>query len=176
MRISIDNIRDGVSTMEFDCKPDEIDLELESVSFVGSVSASLKLVKQDVNVYIQARMSVVMETECARCLKPVRRTLKATSENQYEPLPDLTGKPQEEIGIRYYSDEYIDLSEDLRENLLLEVPARVLCSDDCKGLCPHCGQDLNTGKCNCSLESEEVKTGKFAEFARSLELKRKLEV
>ena len=78
---------------------------------------------------------------------------------------------------RYYSEEYIDLSEDIRESFLLEIPTRVLCSEKCEGLCPQCGKNLNEGKCDCRLESEETQTSsRFAELVKMLEINGKLEV
>jgi uncharacterized protein len=110
--------------------------------------------------------------ECARCLSPVQRVLEGSLENQYRPLPKTSRNLLDDIGIGYYSGEYIDLSDGFRESLLLELPAKVLCSEDCAGLCPHCGHNLNEGKCNCRLEPEEVPTSKFAELIRTLEINR----
>ena len=47
------------------------------------------------------------------------------------------------------ADEFADLTEELRECIILSFPSNPLCSEDCKGLCPHCGADLNKGPCRC---------------------------
>ena len=48
--------------------------------------------------------------------------------------------------------EYIDISKDVREYALLAIPMKNLCKEDCKGLCSHCGKDLNEGECGCTNE------------------------
>ena len=180
LRIALEDIREGVSDLELTCGPEEIGLEdyrgrdghVPDVCFTGCVTARLKLFKQSDKVFVRAELSVDIQVECARCLSPVQRTLEGASENQYRPLPKMVQYPLDAIGIRYYSGEYIDLSDDFRESLLLELPTRILCSEDCKGLCPYCGKNLNEGECNCCPELEEVQVSGFADLIKMLEPKR----
>ena len=176
LKIAVEEIREGVSTLELTSEPEEIGLESEDVFFSSPVFAELELFRQNDKVFVKARLTVTVELGCARCLTNVRRTLVGTLENQYRPLPKIARDIVDDIGIGYYSGEYIDLSDDFRESLLLELPAKVLCLEDCRGLCPQCGQNLNTGKCNCHLELEETQTSRFAELVKMLELDKKLEV
>ena len=172
MRIAFDDIPQGVSTLESKCGAEEIGLEAEGVSFIDPIIARLKLFRQGDEVFVEADLSVAMELECARCLCPIHRVLEGALENQYQPLPKEARDILDDIGIGYYVGEYIDLSDDVRESLLLEVPARVLCSENCEGLCSHCGQNLNEEKCNCCSKPEEVRTSKFAELIKMLEIDR----
>ncbi len=176
MRIAAEDIPEGISDLELTCEVHEIGLEAEEVGFVGPVTAKVNLFKQDDKIYVKAKLSVVMESECAKCLSSVHETLEVSSENQYRPLPNTSRYILDDIGIRYYEEEYIDLSEDISENHLLEVPVRILCSEDCKGLCPHCGQNLNKGKCDCRVDPEEPKDSRFADLVKTLKIEGKLEV
>ena len=177
MRIALKDIRESLSTLDITCGVEEIGLEAEGVCFTDPVTASLKLFRQDDIVFVKAELSVVMELECARCLSIVHRQLTGTFENQYQPLPNTPQRLMDDIGIRYYSEDYIDLSDDIKEGFILEIPARILCSDNCKGLCPRCGQNLNQGECDCRLESEEeAQTSKLAEYIKTLNIKNKLGV
>jgi len=176
LKIAIEDIREGVSTLELVCRAEEIGLESESICFIGSVIAKLRLFRQLDKVFVKAELVTSIELECARCLKPVEVILKGAFENQYRPLPKTIKETLDDIGIGYYSEEYIDLSDDFRESLLLELPIKVLCSESCEGLCPRCGKNLNKGECDCHPESEEVLSSKFAELAKMLEIDRKLEV
>ena len=176
MRIAIEDIPAGVSNLELTCGVEELGLETEGVRFASVVAVKLNLFNHDDKVFVKVKSSVAVESECARCLSPVHRILEAYSENQYRPLPKTARYQFDDIGIKYYSEEYIDLSEDLRENLLLEVPARILCSENCKGICPHCGQNLNEGKCDCCLEPEQTQDSRFADLVKMLEINGKLEV
>lgn len=172
MKLAIEEIPEGVSTLELVCKPAEIDLESDGVRFIDPVDIKLWLFRQIDKIFVKAEISVNIEMECARCLSAVQMILRGTSENQYRPVPKVPIGLLDDIGIGYYSGEYIDLSNDLRESLLLEIPLKVLCVEDCKGLCPRCGQDLNKGKCDCYLEPEEAHFSKFAELIKMLELNR----
>jgi uncharacterized protein len=61
----------------------------------------------------------------------------------------------EDVDISYYRDDRIDLNELLREQFYLALPMKPLCRDDCKGLCPQCGTNLNTGACSCATQWED---------------------
>ena len=176
MRIAIEEIQEGVSTSEAACGPEEIGLEAEGVTFIGPVTVRLGLFKQNDKIYVKAELSVTIESECSRCLSPVQIALKGAFESQYRPLPKSPRDLLDDIGIGYYSGEYIDLSDDFRESLLLEVPAKILCSENCRGWCPRCGKNLNEGKCDCCSESEEVRNPKFAELVKMLKVNKRLEV
>jgi uncharacterized protein len=100
--------------------------------------------------YWQARLGTVVQTECRRCLTPVRVPLTQSL--------GLVFVAEEEAG--QDDDVYVvprratalDLSEAVREELILAVPQFVECRDDCRGLCPKCGADLNAGPCGCQTE------------------------
>jgi uncharacterized protein len=169
LRIAVEDLREGVSTLEFTCKPEEISLDLDDVNFTSPVDIKLKLFKQGDKIYVKAELSVNIERECDRCLKLVHEVLTGNMEIQYRPTPKMDSLIMDDIGIGYYLGEYIELSDDIRESLMLELPVKVLCSEDCKGFCPKCGQNLNESKCNCHLETKEVRNPKFAELAKLLE-------
>lgn len=101
---------------------------------------------------LRASCSVRVDGRCARCLAPVHITL----ETQFSRTV-ATQLEKEDV-----SDEYllvcrdsIEIGEPLREELLLSLPTRLLCRDDCKGLCPKCGKDLNSGECGCTASEPD---------------------
>lgn len=172
MRLLLEEIPEGVSNLKIKCSPAEIDLESDGIYFNDPVIAKLKLFKQIDKVFIKAELSVDIDLECARCLSPIHTILKGSFENQYMPMPKIQSGIMDDIGICYYTGDCIELSDDFRESLLLELPIRILCSENCKGLCPKCGQNLNDGKCDCKLEFVEVQKSKFALLAKILETKK----
>jgi uncharacterized protein len=103
-----------------------------------------------VNGHVEARAQV----ECDRCLKPVELpvnadfTLEYISDSDYETARavELT---EAEMSVSVFDGEAIDVDEIVKEQILLAVPTRMLCREDCKGICPECGTDRNTGECNC---------------------------
>lgn len=113
---------------------------------------------QDIRVV--GEMSTRVEVACARCLDPVSRDVARNFDLLYRPLGSDAGRAeisvtQAEAEIGYYTGEGVLLEDILREQLLLEVPIKVVCREECKGLCPHCGQNLNQGSCDCVEESKD---------------------
>lgn len=113
------------------------------------------LVLQDVRLH--GELATRVEMPCARCLKPVERDIVRDYDLLYRPEPSLSGKaksPELELSgaeseISFYGGEGLELAEVLREQILLDLPLRVLCGEDCKGLCPTCGVDRNRETCTC---------------------------
>ena len=111
-----------------------------------------KGVIQDIRV--QGELATSVETACARCLEPVTREVARQLELLYRPQGVDAGREeisvtQAEAEIGYYVGEGVELADILREQILLEVPMKVVCREDCKGLCPSCGHNLNQGACHC---------------------------
>ncbi len=113
---------------------------------------------QDIRVV--GDMSTRVEVACARCLDPVARDIARNFDLLYRPLGADAGREeisvtQAEAEIGYYTGDGVLLEDILREQLLLEVPIKVVCREDCKGLCPQCGQNRNQGSCNCVTQAED---------------------
>ena len=89
-----------------------------------------------------------VEHVCARCLKEVKENLSDPVEYSY----DSTNVDE------------IDTLADIRDDLILSHPERYLCKDDCKGLCPNCGTDLNAAKCRCSSRQSQNPFSKLQKF------------
>ncbi|MCI8590548.1 MAG: DUF177 domain-containing protein [Clostridiales bacterium] len=88
------------------------------------------------------------EAACDRCLQPVSSTLTV----EFKRTVALPGTLIDENDDDYIviEENAVDVDIPLLEEILLSVPSKILCREDCKGLCPKCGQDLNTGACSCS--------------------------
>ena len=103
-----------------------------------------------------------LEATCARCLNPVPQTLEREFDLLYRPTGvDRRGDEQAiheaDTEIGYYQGEGLQLEDVLREQVLLAVPIRLLCRDDCKGLCPQCGCNLNRETCHCTPPAGDVR-------------------
>jgi uncharacterized protein len=94
--------------------------------------------------------SVEYVAQCARCLSPVSGEFTLDLEKTVAPrnlLGDLDEDKLDEFAI--VEDGFLDMDEQLKEQLEMEFPSRFLCKDDCAGLCQRCGKNLNDGKCSC---------------------------
>ena len=94
------------------------------------------------------------EVPCARCVESVEIPLQSDFDLIFRPVGADAG-PQEraisagETEIGYYQKDSLLLEDVLREQVLLSLPVRTLCKEDCKGLCPRCGQNRNSQACSC---------------------------
>jgi len=123
---------------------------------------------------LRGRVSVNLELQCARCLDPVSQTVHREFELLYRPLGADAGRDElsvtvAEAEIGYYQGEGILLEDVLREQVLLSLPLKVTCREDCKGLCPHCGKNLNLEQCSCSVPLEDPRWAALKEVRSRLE-------
>ena len=88
--------------------------------------------------------------KCARCLKDVPSLLAVELEKTVAVKGTLVNEDNDDYILS--EDGFIEIDEPLKEQLLLEFPFRHLCSEECKGLCPVCGKDLNEGPCGCDTK------------------------
>jgi uncharacterized protein len=95
-----------------------------------------------------------IEVRCARCIEPVPTKVGGKFDLLYRPLGVDAGKDERSISeaeteIGYYSGDGLELNDVLREQILLALPLRIVCSESCRGLCPGCGKNLNVEACGC---------------------------
>jgi uncharacterized protein len=112
------------------------------------------------DIRLRGRFSAGLELQCARCLEPVRQDVSRQFELLYRPLGVDAGRDElsvsdAEAEIGYYQGEGILLEDVLREQVLLALPLRTICREDCKGLCPQCGKNLNQEQCSCAVPVED---------------------
>ena len=106
------------------------------------------------DIRLTGRYEGQFRVPCARCLDPVEVPLSGEFDLIFRPVgvdaesaERSISAPETEIG--YYQEDSLLLEDVLREQVLLSLPARTLCKDDCKGLCPRCGKNRNLDPCTC---------------------------
>lgn len=109
-------------------------------------------------IEVAGRLTVVVELACSRCLEPFDLPLTHRFDLTYsQKIPkalhgdesqgeELTA---EQIGVIYYKGEEIDFTDAIQEQVVMALPYKTLCKEDCKGLCLHCGTDFNHNTCQC---------------------------
>ena len=126
------------------------------------------------DIRLKGRLSAGFELNCARCLEPVPQDVKREFELLYRPLGADAGRDElsvtdAEAEIGYYQGDGILLEDVLREQVLLALPLKVTCREDCKGLCPHCGKNLNQEPCSCTTLVEDPRWSALKEIRDRLE-------
>jgi uncharacterized protein len=98
---------------------------------------------------------------CARCLEEATLEIEA---GQQEFVPTAKDGWEESDLSAFVEDLVVDVDGIAREALVLALPGQVLCTESCKGLCPHCGQDLNRGTCGCSRHETDERWNKLKDL------------
>lgn len=127
---------------------------LDGVEFTSSARVIGEVTDNAGYMRLAVKVSLDYRGECARCLCPIDDTLSFDFERTVVSEDTLSRESDGEDDD--YSDEYavlddgkLDIDGQLREMLILEFPSKLLCREDCKGLCIKCGHDLNEGDCGC---------------------------
>ena len=102
--------------------------------------------------YWQGTARTVVAGECRRCLTPVTTPLTLDIGALFTQDPDAQDDP-DSYPVAPDATE-VDVTPVVREELVLAAPRFALCREDCKGLCPQCGKDWNTGRCDCNPVTE----------------------
>ena len=123
----------------------------------GPVEAHLGISKAGAEYVLEGRLSGTVRLRCDRCLEPYPRDLKCDfrlclSPGSSESEPSEVELSEEDLAVDFVAEEQIDLDEIFREQIYLSLPMKSLCREDCLGLCPVCGADLNKVKCECQPE------------------------
>lgn len=127
----------NVETDTFECDGASYQvLETEPIVLKVSVTSRNK-------VTITGDTSITLKMPCDRCLEPTRQVIDIDIESEVD-----FDEPDDECQV-YVSEQTIDVDKLLCSYIITNLPMKVLCSDDCKGLCGVCGANLNNGECGC---------------------------
>ncbi len=147
MRINISDISKNHGA-SLNVEIHEVLPELKSVqeeyTFDEPIDFKGRLVNYSGILKLSGNLNVKYKTGCFRCLKELDGSLNIVLEEEF-----VEADKDNEGDYYTYSGHFIELSKVFIDNILLNLPTRRLCSDDCKGICPQCGCDLNTCSCEC---------------------------
>ncbi|MGQ9646588.1 MAG: YceD family protein [Thermodesulfobacteriota bacterium] len=125
--------------------------------FEGPLQSEARVWKAGQSVFINGRVQATLQLQCVRCLKEFSYPIASAFELTLLPLKETTSPQEielaeEEMESNFYQGGELHLSEIACEQIFLEIPFKPLCQEDCRGLCPKCGKDLNLGPCECVQE------------------------
>ncbi len=129
------------------------------------IRAYVHLVRWGVSVKVTGRVETELSLTCDRCLEEFPFRVAEKIDVLLEPVATFSHVKEEirlsreDLDVIFFDGETIEVDEVVREQILLAVPMRQLCREECKGLCPICGENLNQRSCNCK---KEVKDSPFA--------------
>lgn len=143
-----------------------------SVPVIAPVRVTGKVTNTGKTLLVEGQVGTTLELTCDRCLEKYRYPLVAALEEEYgstkTPGEEGTGIG-EETGVRPLVGDFIDLKPAMEEALLLAIPMKWLCRENCRGLCPRCGRNLNEGLCQCDTRTLDPRLAVLEELLRERE-------
>lgn len=167
-RIELASIPEEGLHIEESLEEEELDLKKAGIT-VSSLQLDAFLQRLGTEVLVQGNLRGSMSLCCSRCLDEYEHSFQLPFKTHYVPAAKETEQQtdyeeEEQPNTIHFHAEDIDLRDDIRQNLLLEVPIKPLCHEGCKGLCPQCGANLNDNPCQCDRPSEETPFGRLKEL------------
>jgi len=144
------NFSEGVHYFEMMKSCTEIGL---AEPFVGDVLLKCKLDRSVYQIIIDCDLEVNAEFVCDRCAEEIESTLENHFQNVYIFGKESSEESEDNIAFLHADTDKIDLTESVIEFANLAIPMKILCKDECKGLCFSCGKNLNVSKCKCKISS-----------------------
>lgn len=156
MKINISNLSEGIHDYQFDEPPSDIGLDER---FSSTVSVQVKLEKRRRQLFLTGHIKTSGRFVCDRCLDDFDQILNIDYRMAYVYDESDAGElDRDEITVLQPSSNVIKIDDDVREYILLAVPLKLLCRDDCAGLCGTCGANLNHAVCDCPNEETNSDT------------------
>jgi len=154
-KLDLSRIRQAETHFERTFDPSEMTMEGDAYRIVAPVELAFDIHKDKARFRLEGRLKTRLELSCSRCLEPFEVPIDIDFDQRYLPQTEATSEleaevPGDDLETSYYRDDEIDLNDLVREQFYLALPMKPLCRPDCKGLCPHCGTNLNAGMCACT--------------------------
>jgi len=169
MKIELNRTSEDLSeSLALQDSPEALELEADGVAFDGPIRVELLVSKNQDQLICRGQVTASAKLECSRCLAGYHCTI--TSELSF--VVDLAGGSDqarsEEEGYFVVDPSAVSFEIDdlVREAIILSLPLKPLCSDDCKGLCPVCGIDLNRSQCNCVKEETDPRWDQLRKMSK----------
>ncbi len=163
LALDLSRIRTAEERVEREYQPDALGPDTDDYRVVAPVSLAFDVHKQKQQFRLEGRVTTTLELWCGRCLEPFTLPVDAAFDLRFLPHSELAAehkKPEREIedddlATTFYENEQIDLGQLMQEQFYLALPMKPLCRDDCRGLCPLCGTNLNRATCDCNSQWED---------------------
>ncbi|MEK7250693.1 MAG: DUF177 domain-containing protein [Bacteroidota bacterium] len=150
MKIQLGGLSEGIHRYRFRVVSDELNL---GGQFRADVDVEAALDKTPTQILLTSKIRTTANFECDRCVAPFEEELSPSYKMLYVFEGSDTGHlDPSEFQVITPGNNVIDITEDVRQTILLSVPLKLLCNENCKGLCPSCGKNLNEGECFCKEE------------------------
>ena len=148
------------TTFQMELRPAELELSPEDLPVIGKITIEGNIENAGDVLLMKAHLKAKVKRVCSRCLKEFEAQTQAQVEERYFPV-GTSDLPEDALTYKF---DIVDITEALREGLIVTEPVQPLCKPDCKGLCPICGADRNVVNCQCETRTIDPRLQKLAEL------------
>ena len=173
MRIEVEELTAVAEPFEHTYRAEEVELDEEGARLVSDAAVRGGASRKGLEVRLRGEIRTEVELLCARCAAPERAPLSVEFDTSFIPQEVEAAKAEnvellkEDLVVAAYEGDAVDLDELVREQILLALPLRHLCREDCKGLCQKCGADLNAGDCRCEKGEVDPRWAALADLKKA---------
>ena len=163
-------------TLEGTFEPGDIDFTESDLRQSGPLKWTVDAERAGAEIRISGTLTGAVELNCSRCLEPARCGISRSfdlffrqrDEEMFDEDDDIE-LSEDDMRTSYFSGTQLDIGDIIREQVLLSLPMKVLCTVDCKGLCPVCGTNLNVNTCHCPVERFSPHIDQLIDIKKKLE-------
>lgn len=162
MQFNISQLSDGV----YRHRVEEKLFKYSDDDSVKNLDVHLKIDKAFDSLHFQLNAAFDKKVQCDRCLEDNEKHFQHTYEFVYSRSASLTdlSDPDSDVRFLQHDQNIIDITEDVIQTVLLAIPMKNVCKDDCKGLCSTCGINKNKEKCSCSDQKIDLRLESLLKF------------
>jgi len=164
LSINISKLSEGAHQRSLQVAPQEIGLDSR---FTKEVNVEAALESTSRQLYVHAEFKTGGVFTCDRCLEEFECDVSSGFDIVYVAESRAEVGEDEDMRVLSPDTNYIDLDEDVRQYAILALPQKTLCAEDCAGLCPICGTNLNRAKCDCRNEAVDSPLSGLQKFIKN---------
>jgi uncharacterized protein len=176
VRLSVEKITDVGRACRVSFTADELNRQLSQTQdalpapFAGDALIDYRLSRVEQRLLLDGEITADLSLQCGRCLTALAERLDESFSialnivKEEGPVSEEMELDDEQINSIFLVDGEVDLLPVLQEQLLMSLPMHALCSENCSGLCPYCGANLNISKCSCEPKHFNNRFGKLKDL------------
>jgi len=161
LRINISKLSEGTHHHSLRATPEEVGLDSR---FTKELEIEATLHKTSRQFYMRVEVKAGGTFTCDRCLEEFEQDISSGYGVMFVSEQDSVEGDGEEVQVISPESTHVDLAEDVRQFVILGLPQKMLCREDCAGLCPTCGCNLNQALCNCAPEPADLRWSELSKL------------
>ena len=169
MRIEIENLSKAGRNFAREYQADDLTFDAQELRLVEPVRVTGRIRRKAEAVELRGKLATRVAVPCGRCLKSVEFPIEVEFTERFTPAVAWKNEEQheldpEDLDLAVFDGQAIELDDLVKEEIVLAMPGHTLCREECKGLCPNCGNDLNESSCDCAANQIDSRWEKLKDL------------